>query len=134
MREIFRVNSDEAITDAQRPCTIVYNSVVELKLKPLSYARPMEKEYRPPMYSLIVTVLIAGGLILLGLVVIAVFLVMLFDRDGGLYAIGPLCVAGAFLYIGSRSMRVAVRFLRGKPPLDEHWDRWLFWIWISRIM
>jgi threonine/homoserine/homoserine lactone efflux protein len=77
------------------------------------------------MYRLVVTILVAGGVIFFGVVAAITFFVMLFKPDQWLLSIIPLAVAAWLLFVGYRSMSIAVRFLRGVPP-RQNWERWIF--------
>jgi len=106
---------------------------LEQKLQPLPYARPMEKENRPPMYCLIWTVIVASGLIFLGAMASAAFLVLLIRTGAQFLSFIPFLVAVVFFYIGIRSLLTAIRFLQGKPAPEGDWERWIFWIWVWRM-
>jgi hypothetical protein len=97
-------------------------------MEPLPYARPMPTQPRPAMYRLVITILLAGGVILLGLVATAAFFAVMREPHGRIFAIGPFLVAVLFFYIGIRSLRAAVQYLRGKTPSDEKAERWIFTI------
>ena len=99
-----------------------------METDPLSYARPMPTQDRPAMYRLVITILLAGGVILLGLVAVAAFFAVMREPHGWIFAIGLFLVAVLFLYIGIRSIRAAVQYLRGKTPPNEKLERWIFTI------
>jgi hypothetical protein len=99
--------------------------MVDQKTQLLPYARPMTAAPRPPMYRLVVTILVASGVIFFGMVGAITFLMMLFEPHQRLLSVIPLAVAAWLLFAGYRSMSIAVGFLRGVPP-RQHWERWIF--------
>jgi len=99
--------------------------VIENHPEQLSYARPIPPLPRPPMYRLVVTILVASGVIFFGVMGAITFFVMLFEPRQRLLSVIPLAVAAWLLFVGYRSMSIAVRFLRGLPP-RQHWERWIF--------
>jgi hypothetical protein len=81
------------------------------------------------MFRPVVTILFAAVVFVFGLGASAIFVMLFFhphlDR---LLSIVPFAVAILFFYMAIRSLTVAARFLRGKPP-GENWERWVFSIW-----
>ena len=95
-------------------------------METLPYAKPMPAAPRPAMYRLVITILLAGGVILLGMMAGAAFFALILQPHGRIFAIGPFLVAALFLYVGTRSMWVAVQYLRGNMPPGENAERWIF--------
>jgi hypothetical protein len=93
----------------------------------------MPTQLRPAMYRLVITILLSGAVIFLGLIAGVEFFVLLLQPHSGLFSLVPLLVATIFLYLGIRAMTVAVRFLRGKPVPQEDAERWIFSVWITRM-
>src|SRR5438045_237739 len=91
----------------------------------LSYARPIPPPPRPPMYRLIITILVAAGVFFFGVMAVITFFVMLFEPRQRLLSVIPLAIAAWLLFVGYRSMSIAVGFLRGMQP-KQHWERWIF--------
>jgi len=77
------------------------------------------------MYRLVVTILVASGVIFFGVMGAITFFMMLFEPHQQLLSVIPLAVAAWLLFVGYRSTSIAVRFLRGMPP-RQHWERWIF--------
>ena len=100
--------------------------MADQKLQLLPYARPMPAQPRPAMYRLVVTILLANGVIILGIAASGAFLTIILGRHGWGFAVAPFFVAATLLYIGIRSLTVAVQYLRGKTPRGDDPERWLF--------
>ncbi len=100
--------------------------MVDQKRQLLPYARPMPAPPRPAMYRLVVTIILAAGVIILGIVASGAFLTIIFARHGWGFAVAPFLVAATFFYIGIRSLTVAVQYLRGRMPSGDDPERWLF--------
>ena len=100
--------------------------MVDQKPQLLPYARPMPAPPRPAMYRLVVTILLAGGVIILAIAASGAFFTIIFGRHGWGFAVAPFVVAALFFYTGIRSLTVAVQYLRGKTPSGDDPERWLF--------
>jgi hypothetical protein len=109
-------------TDYEEAVTI---EPVEERVEPLSHTSPVDSTNRPSKRCLIFTVLIATGLMLLGLFTGAVGVVVGWDFGQPRSAVVLMAIATLPLYWGTRSMIVAVQFLSGKIPRGE-WETWIF--------
>jgi hypothetical protein len=93
------------------------------KLRALSYSRPMEAD-RPPMYTLVMTIMASAFLILLGIGGLIAFIFSLAGKSSQLAVIwvvlGPI-----FIFGGARSLMQTVHFLRGGFRAGDY-QRWMF--------
>ena len=97
-------------------------------METLPYARPMPEPHRPAMYRLVITILLAGGVIILGVMASGAFLAIILQPHGFVFAIAPFLAAALLLFVGIRSMWAAVQYLRCKTPPHEKAERWIFTI------
>ena len=97
-------------------------------METLSYAKPIPNTPRPAMYRLVITILLASGVLIMGMVASGAFLAIVFQPNALVFAIAPFVAAVLFLFVGIRSMWAAVQYLRGRPPPDDKAERWIFTI------
>jgi hypothetical protein len=99
-------------------------NAMEQQREPLSYARPMPPPDRPPMHSLVLTVLASGFLIVLGgAFVLGSFVTMAYQFS--LWLILLIGMGVVFTWVGIRSMWQTVHFLKGGKREGE-WRQWMF--------
>jgi len=97
-------------------------------METLPYARPMPEPHRPAMYRLVITLVLAGGVIMMGIGASVAFIAIILQPHGWPFAIAPFLAATLLLFVGIRSMWAASQYLRGRIPPDEKAERWIFTI------
>ncbi len=97
---------------------------------PLTYASPHGAP-RPPMFNMVLGILVAGFLIGMGSVCGACFVAGLWIAATRTDALVPLLIAVgmlpfsvAFLAVGILVMLRTIGSLRGTPPRGTRWERW----------
>ena len=97
-----------------------------METQQLSYARQSPTQPRPAMYRLVITILLASGLLVVGLMASVAFFALMLEPGGWIFAVGMFLAAALLLYSGICSFTASVQYLRGRKEPDGNRERWIF--------